>query len=102
MQDHYSASTNKTNPTFVLHKVRDSPEKFWSGQMDKLLVFKMSEVVKVLFSTQLLLTGPEVEKTHTYSEVRGGGNWMQQPLYGSCMCLHVGQDSKTCSNLILG
>jgi len=73
VQDHYSASSNKTHPTFVLHKVRDSPEKFWAGQMDKLFMFKMSEVVKVIFSTQLLLTGPEVEKTHTYSEVRKGG-----------------------------
>ena len=70
MQDHYSAPTNKSqHPTFILHKV-DTPEKFWSDEMDRLFVFKMNEVVKVLFSTQLLLTGPEVEKTYTYSEVR--------------------------------
>ncbi len=70
VQDHYSAPINNgQNPTFVLHKVVDSPEKFWSDEMEKLFVFKMNEVVKVLFSTQLLLTGPEVEKTHSYSEV---------------------------------
>ena len=38
--------------------------------MDQLFVFKMSEVMRVLFNTQLLLTGPEVEKGHAYSEVR--------------------------------
>lgn len=38
--------------------------------MDQLFVFKMSEVMRVLFSTQLLLTGPEVEKVYAYSEVR--------------------------------
>ena len=71
VQDHYSAPTNKSqHPTFILHKVKDTPEKFWSDEMDRLFVFKMNEVVKVLFSTQLLLTGPEVEKTYTYSEVR--------------------------------
>jgi hypothetical protein len=37
--------------------------------MDQLFTYKMSEIVRVLFSMRLLTTGPEVEKGFTYSEV---------------------------------
>ena len=44
-------------------------DKLWSQQIEQLFVFKMSEVVRVLFMMQLLLTGPEVEQGFSYSEV---------------------------------
>lgn len=71
IQDHYSAPSDKTqHPVFALRKMTNPSENVWGHQMDQLFVFKMSEVMRVLFNTQLLLTGPEVEKGHTYSEVR--------------------------------
>jgi len=41
----------------------------WNKQLEQLFVHKMSEAMRVAFTTQLLLTGPEVEKGFTYSEV---------------------------------
>ena len=38
--------------------------------MDQLFVHKMSELLRVQFATQLLHTGPDVEKGVAYSEVR--------------------------------
>ena len=37
--------------------------------MDRLFLYKMSEVMRVLLTTRLLQTGPEVEKGFRYSEV---------------------------------
>ena len=44
-------------------------ENIWGHQMDQLFVFKMCEIARVLFTTRLLQTGPEVEKGFTYSDV---------------------------------
>ena len=69
VQDHYSVSADGQHPTFVL-KQAGQLEKPWSTQLEQLFVYKMSEVMRVSFTTQLLRTGPEVEKGFTYSEVK--------------------------------
>lgn len=69
VRDHYSVPSDNQYPSFLLQKPQDSSENVWGHQMNQLFVFKMSEIMRVLFTTQLLQTGPEVEKGHTYSEV---------------------------------
>ena len=68
IQDEYSMPLDGHYPTFELCHVDN--QKLWSQQIEQLFVFKMSEVMRVLFMMQLLLTGPEVEQGFTYSEVR--------------------------------
>ena len=67
IQDEYSMPPDGHYPTFELCPV-DS-QKLWNQQIEQLFVFKMSEVMRVVFMMQLLLTGPEVEQGFTYSEV---------------------------------
>ena len=67
VQDIYSTPSDGQYPTFLLERVSDS---YWPQQMEELFLHKMSEMSRVLFSTQLLLTGPDVEKGLAYSEVR--------------------------------
>lgn len=69
VQDHYSVSADQHHPTFILHQAEGSSENVWGHQMDQLFVFKMSEIMRILFTMRLLKTGPEVEKGFTYSEV---------------------------------
>jgi len=69
VRDHYSVSADNQHPIFELRRVESSSENVWGHQMDQLFTFKMSEVLRVLFSMRLLMTGPEVEKGFTYSEV---------------------------------
>ena len=69
VRDHYSASADNQHPTFILHEAESSSENVWGHQMDQLFVFKMSELMRILFTMRLLKTGPEVEKGFTYSEV---------------------------------
>ena len=58
-------------PTFELCRVENQMDaKLWNQQLEQLFVFKMSEVMRVLFMMQLLQTGPEVEHGFSYSEVR--------------------------------
>ena len=68
IQDEYSMPLDGHYPTFELCHVDN--QKLWGQQIEQLFVFKMSEVMRVLFMMQLLLTGPEVEQGFTYSEVR--------------------------------
>ena len=67
IQDEYSMPLDGHYPTFELCYVDN--QKLWGQQIEQLFVFKMSEVMRVLFMMQLLLTGPEVEQGFTYSEV---------------------------------
>ena len=67
IQDEYSMPLDGHYPTFELCHVDN--QKLWGQQIERLFVFKMSEVMRVLFMMQLLLTGPEVEQGFTYSEV---------------------------------
>ena len=78
IQDHYSVRSDNQHPTFILQKAERSSENVWGHQMDQLFVFKMSEIMRVLFTMRLLQTGPEVEKGFTYSDV--SGNIVQLPL----------------------
>ena len=68
IQDHYSAPLDSKYLDFALKGAIRS-DRLWAGQMDQMFVFKMSEMMRVLFTTQLLHTGPEVEKGVAYSEV---------------------------------
>ena len=69
IQDHHSAPLDSQYPVFSLRKRMGHHDNVWQRQMDQLFVYKMSEVMRVLLTLQLLLTGPEVEKGFTYSEV---------------------------------
>lgn len=64
----YSAPLDGQYPTFLL-KAAARQDKLWARQLDQLFVHKMSELLRVQFTTQLLHTGPEVEKGVAYSEV---------------------------------
>ena len=65
IQDHYSSPADGQYPNFIVRRADNT----WNHQMDQMLVFRMSEAIRVLLTTRLLLTGPEVEKGYTYSEV---------------------------------
>ena len=69
IKDLYSAPLDGQCPTFLL-KAASRSDKLWARQMDQLFVHKMSELLRVQFTTQLLHTGPDVEKGVVYSEVR--------------------------------
>ena len=80
VQDHYSITSDKQCPTFLLRDVgRGSGREGWSSsnQLDQLFVHKMSDVLRVLLTIRLLATGPDVEKGFTYNEV------------GVCVCVSV-------------
>jgi len=69
IQDQYSSPLDGQYPHFFLKGAARS-DKLWARQMDQLFVHKMSELMRVQFITQLLHTGPEVEKgVSCYSEV---------------------------------
>ena len=70
IQDEYSMPLDGHYPTFELCRVDNQMDvKVWNQQLEQLFVFKMSEVMRVVFMLQLLLTGPEVEQGFSYSEV---------------------------------
>ena len=90
VRDHYSVSSENQHLTLVLQKAETSSKKVWGHQMDQLFTFKMSEILRVLFTMRLLKTGPEVEKGFNYSEVRHASvysiyiEW-RSPFYAFCL-----------------